>query len=91
LNDQLSLKDSQFLKEHRSMTCIRFSTLALLLTALASLSGCAKNQKEAEGPMEEAGEWTDEAAEDTGEAFEELGEETEEAADEASDDIEDVE
>lgn len=60
-------------------------TSATLFTALAACS----NQKEAEspddvgeGPMEEAGEWTDEAAEDTADAVEE-------GADETSDELDD--
>lgn len=42
-----------------------------------------------EGPMEEAGEWTDEAVEDTGEAFEEAGEETGDALEEAGEETDD--
>lgn len=77
------------------MTHIRCSTLTLLMVCLISLPACTKNQKDAEsaqdGPMEEAGEWTDDAAKDAGDAAKDVAEETEEAVDEAGDDIEDVE
>lgn len=77
------------------MKYTRFSTSILLLVCLALMPACTKNQKDAEsvqdGPMEEAGEWTDDAAEDTGDAAEDLADETEEAFDEAGDDIEDAE
>lgn len=77
------------------MTDTRFLTSVLLLVGFVLLPACTKNQKDAEsvndGPMEDAGEWTDDAAEDTGDAAEDLADETEEAFDEAGDDIEDVE
>lgn len=75
------------------MNAMKLTSLSLLMAALF-LSGCSKNQKDAEsaeeGPMEEAGEWTDDTAEDTGDAAEEAAEETSEALEEAAEDTEEA-
>jgi hypothetical protein len=62
---------------------------------LSFATGCNKNASDSDtpdsvdedGPMEEAGEWTDEAAEDVGEGMEEAAEETKETAEEIGDDL----
>lgn len=69
------------------------SCLAIFLMSFAT--GCNKNATdtdtadavEEDGPMEEAGEWTDETAEDVGEGMEEAAEETKETAEEIGDDL----
>lgn len=66
----------------------------LVLGSTLVLSGCTKNQKDAEsaedGPMENAGEWTDDAAEDTAEGAEEAAEEVEEAVEDAGDEVDEA-
>jgi hypothetical protein len=47
-------------------------------------SACASNQKEPDGPVENAGEEVDEAAEDTKDAAEDAGDAIEEKTDEAA-------
>ncbi len=73
------------------------STLVVMSFACAAVA-CDKQATPAEspesadaeeGPMEEAGEWTDEAAEDTADAAEDAADETGEAFDEAGSEIED--
>jgi hypothetical protein len=56
----------------------------VVLTAFLA-GACASNQKEPDGPAENAGEKADEAAEDTADAVEDAGDKVEEKADEATD------
>lgn len=60
---------------------------AMLILATALSTGCASNQKEPDGPAENAGEKVDEAAEDTKEAADDAGDKVEQEADEAKEKI----
>jgi hypothetical protein len=61
---------------------------AMLILGVALAASCASNQKEPDGPAEQAGESADEAAEDTKQAAEDAGEKIEEKAEEAEDKVE---
>jgi hypothetical protein len=61
---------------------------AILILGVALAAGCASNQKEPDGPAEQAGESADEAAEDTKEAADDAGEKIEEKAEEAKEKVE---
>jgi hypothetical protein len=61
---------------------------AMLILAVALATNCASNQKEPDGPAENAGEKVDEAAEDTKEAADDAGDKIEEKTDEAKENVE---
>jgi hypothetical protein len=56
----------------------------LVVLTAALVGACASNQKEPDGPAENAGEKVDEAAEDTADAAEDAGDKVEEKVDEAT-------
>jgi hypothetical protein len=69
------------------------NTLLALCLALPALA-CDKQESpetpaDEDGPMEEAGEWTDDAAEDTEDALESAAEETGDALEEAGEETDD--
>lgn len=65
------------------------------LLSMSFATACNKNASDTEtadavdqdGPMEEAGEWTDDAAEDAGDEMDAAADETKETADEVADDL----
>jgi hypothetical protein len=68
---------------------MKFIQPAMLILVGALATHCASNQKEPDGPAENAGEKVDEAAEDTKQAADDAGEKIEEKADEAKEKVDD--